>query len=156
MQELIEIHLSRIYWTSAHMTERISEISDNKDFEKLKTEFNNMIELTEQQMLLSRQFLHFFRPESCIHHPLNLISFLEEVFSNIQHNYEDSRLRHITLNYYFKLITEIQLLSIEVLELISKKYPDCPNSQKLKEYFSILKPIRPEMAKLTILIERKN
>ena len=128
-------HLDRIYCAKSHLLERLPEIIDYAHFNDLKHAIAETMDDVEKQIIRMEAIYILLNAESSVESCEGLIGTLEDAFTAIHQQSENSELRDLTILFYLTNIESIEMASFQVLQMAAVKLKNKEISQLLKENF---------------------
>ncbi|MGZ3873417.1 MAG: DUF892 family protein [Mucilaginibacter sp.] len=126
-------NLDRIYCAKKHMVTRFPEIADEAHFSDLHHAILETVDDVKKQIVRMDEIYAILGVENSITGCAGLTGMIEEAFTAISEQKEDSALRDMCILFYLQNLESIEVASFQVLQMMAVKMKNDEVLQLLKE-----------------------
>lgn len=126
-------NLDRIYCAKKHMVDRFPEIANEAHFSDLNLAIMETVDDVKKQIIRMDEIYDLLGTEKSITGCSALSAMIEEAFTAIREQKDDTALRDMSILFYLQNIESIEVASIQVLQMMAVKMKNPEILQLLKE-----------------------
>lgn len=126
-------NLDKIYCAKKHMVDRFPEIAGEAHFEDLNQAIMETVDDVKKQITRMDEIYDQIGAENKATGCEGLAVMIEEAFTAIADQKDDTALRDMAILFYLQNIESIEVASFQVLQLLAKKLKNAEIMQLLKE-----------------------
>jgi ferritin-like metal-binding protein YciE len=133
LRKFFKDNLDRIYCAKKHMVERFPEIAGQAHFRDLNLAIMETIEDVKKQIARMDEIYVRLDLENDLAGCSGLAGMIEEAFTAIAEQKDDTALRDMSILFYLQNMESIEVASFQVLQMMAVKLKDEEVLQLLKE-----------------------
>lgn len=126
-------NLDKIYCAKQHMIERFPEIANESHFEDLNQAIFETVDDVKKQIVRMDEIYTYLGVENTTTTCSGLASMIEETFTAIDEQKDDTALRDMAILFYLQNIESIEVSSFQILQMMATRMNNPKILQLLKE-----------------------
>ena len=126
-------NLDKIYCAKKHMVDRFPEIADQAYFADLNQAITETVDDIKKQIIRMDEMYAILGVKNQVIGCTGLAAMIEEAFTAINAQKEDTALRDMAILFYMQNMESIEVASFQVLQMLALKLKNKDLQQLLKE-----------------------
>lgn len=142
-------NLDKIYCAKKHMVDRFPEIAGEAHFEDLNQAIMETVDDVKKQISRMDEIYDRLGAENKATGCQGLAGMIEEAFTAIANQQDDTALRDMAILFYLQNLESIEVASFQVLQILAKKLKNVEIIQLIKENLDEAKDDRKLLLDIT-------
>jgi len=126
-------NLDKIYCAKKHMVDRFPEIANEAHFSDLNLAIMETVDDVKKQIIRMDEIYELLGAQNSIAGCSGLAAMIEEAFTAISEQKDDTALRDMSILFYLQNMESIEIASFQVLQMMAVKMKNSEILQLLKE-----------------------
>lgn len=126
-------NLDKIYCAKKHMVDRFPEIANEAHFSDLNLAIMETVDDVKKQIIRMDEIYELLGAQNSIAGCSGLAAMIEEAFTAIGEQKDDTALRDMAILFYLQNMESIEIASFQVLQMMAVKMKNSEILQLLKE-----------------------